>query len=64
MHHIHSFREEWEANKAKAEKAAAEKALAEALAKEKEMDPTGSIKLKKELDDERKKLGIKRDDEA
>lgn len=55
---IEAFRKEQEMNKVNAQKrkAAAEAAAAEAA--EKEMDPSGSMKLKRELDAERHKLGI------
>ena len=37
------------------------KKVAEAEAREKEIDPSGSMKLKRELDGERQKLGIYQD---
>ena len=48
-------------NKVNAKKRAQKEAIDRAEAQEKEIDPSGSMKLKRELDAERKKLGIYED---
>ena len=58
---IEAFRKEQEMNKLNAQKKATADAIAKAEADEKERDPSGSMKLKRELDGERHKLGIYQD---